>query len=675
MRLSDNINYLKGVGPARAQLYSKLGINTIYDLLHHFPRSYTDLSSPVYISQAILDEYNTICVTIERKYGVIRVRKGLDIYKATAYDESGEITIVLFNNEYLFAALKEGETYYLNGKITGNFVNREIGSPIVLKADSESKILPNYPLTDKLTNQMVRNHIKSAFSVLDTELPEVLPKWLMQKYNLCALRYALEMIHFPKNEEDIKRARYRLAFDELLNLQLGLIMLKNGSRELTGANMKNIAIDEFYSSLPFELTNAQKRAIAECCNDMCHEYPMNRLVQGDVGSGKTAVAAACCFFAHKNGFQSALMAPTEILASQHYKTLESFLNPLGVKVALLTGSLTQKQKTVLKEQIRNGEYDVVVGTHALVQDTTQFKNLGLVITDEQHRFGVKQRATLSAKGENPHTLVMSATPIPRTMALIVYGDLDISVLDELPKGRQPIETFAVLGKIRTRAYSFIKDRLEEGRQGYIVCPMIDENEMDLKSVTEYAKELEKYFLGFNIGVLHGKLKPAQKDQIMLDFKNQKIDLLVSTTVVEVGVDVPNAVIILIENAERFGLSQLHQLRGRVGRGDAKSYCILVTDNNSPECAQRLKLMTKTNDGFVISQYDLKLRGPGDFFGARQHGLPQMKVADLVNDLELLKITRQCAEHILTMDKDLSREENRLLKRSVDILFNSDNAMN
>lgn len=675
MKLSDSITYLKGVGSARAELYQKLGISTVNDLLYHFPRSYTDLSTPIFISQAVLDEYNTVCVTVKRKLPEARIRQRFSIYKAVAYDESGEITIVIYNSDYLFKQLSEGETYILNGKITGNFLKREIASPIIVSADSDDKILPNYPLTEKLTQQMVRAHVKNAFELLDTELPETLPKWILQKYNLCALRYALETVHFPKDSEELKAARYRLAFEELLTLQLGLILLKNGSREQTGAVMNDITINEFYSSLPFELTGAQKKAIADCTHDMCLEHPMNRLIQGDVGSGKTAVAAAACYFSYKNGFQSALMAPTEILAAQHYQTLNSFLSPIGVRVCLLTGSLTPRQKKELKEKIACGEYDVVVGTHALVVSSTEFLNLGLVITDEQHRFGVKQRATLSAKGKNPHTLVMSATPIPRTMALIVYGDLDISVLDELPRGRQPIETYAVSGKLRSRAFGFVRDRLDEGRQGYVVCPMIEENDMELQSVTAYAKSLEKQFAGYNIGVLHGKLPAKEKDKIMQEFKEHRIDLLVSTTVVEVGVDVPNSVIIVIENAERFGLSQLHQLRGRVGRGKYKSYCILITDNPTPECAKRLKTMTKTSDGFVIAEQDLKLRGPGDFFGSRQHGLPEMKLADVVNDIELLKTTRACAEHILMMDKTLKKEENARLKKAVARLFDENNAMN
>ena len=437
--------------------------------------------------------------------------------------------------------------------------------------------------------------------------------------------------------------------------------------------MKNIQIDDFYNSLPFELTKGQQDAVNDCVQDMCKGSPMNRLVQGDVGSGKTAVAAGAAFFAYKNGFQTALMAPTEILAVQHYETLSGFLEPLGVKIALLTGSLTPKQKTNLKQQIANGEYNVVVGTHALVQQTTEFYKLGLVITDEQHRFGVEQRAALAKKGQNPHKLVMSATPIPRTLALMIYGDLDISILRELPKGRQPVETYAVTGKLRERAFGFVKDRLDEGRQAYIVCPMIDESEMDLQDVKSYARKLQEgSFKDYKIGLLHGKLSPAEKEQVMNEFKEHKTDLLVSTTVIEVGVDVPNSAVMVIENADRFGLSQLHQLRGRVGRGRYKSYCILITDNVSEESRKRLKILSKIHDGFKISEEDLKLRGPGDFFGSRQHGLPVMKIADMSADLETLKQAQKAAQEITSADPMLNDPENRGLKQLALMLFKDKN---
>jgi len=667
--INKDITYLKGVGEKRAKCYEKLGIKTIFDLLYHFPRGYVDYSNPVSIADCVLNESNIISGVISKKMRVQFLRNGLSIYKAVLTDGESDITIVIFNSEYLFTQLKEGESYILNGKVTGTDMRKEISSPIILPKNSSNVIQPIYPLTDGLTQSLVQNTIKNALKILDEKIFEPLPKWILGENELCSLQYALQNIHLPQDMCELEIAKNRLIFDELLILQLGMLMLRGRNRSQAGFKMEKFPMEEFYLALPFELTNAQKSAISDCISDLCGEFPMNRLVQGDVGSGKTAVAAGCAYFAYKNRCQTALMAPTEILATQHYNTLTDFLQPLGVKICLLTGSLTPKEKSTLKKEIANGEYSVIVGTHALVQKTTLFNNLGLVITDEQHRFGVNQRADLAEKGENPHKLVMSATPIPRTLALMIYGDLDISVLDELPKGRQPIETFAVTGKLRQRAFHFIKERLVEGRQAYIVCPMIDETENELQSVTAYAKKLiEGDFNGFSIGILHGKLASAQKEQIMAEFKAKKIDLLVSTTVIEVGVDVPNAVVMMVENSDRFGLSQLHQLRGRVGRGEFKSYCILVTDNVSDEAKARLKVLSKTNDGFKISEEDLKLRGPGDFFGSKQHGLPQLKIANMAQNLDVLKSAQKVAKKIIREDKALSLPENRGLNELVTSLF-------
>lgn len=669
IRLDEPITYLKGVGEKRAKCFEKLGILTVRDLIYHFPRGYVDYSAPVPISECVFDEVNIVAGRIVKKLPVQMIHKGMTIYKAVLTDDESDLTIVIYNSEFLFNQLKEGESYILSGKVTGTFLRKEISSPTIILQSSSEKIQPSYPLTDGLSQPLVRNAVRSALRVFDSTLYEPLPKWISAENELCTLQYALKNIHFPEGAEALELAKKSLIFEELLILQLGMLLLRGRNRSLTGYKMENDTIDEFYQSLPFELTNAQKKAISDCTSDLCGEFPMNRLVQGDVGSGKTAVAAACCYFAHKNGCQSALMAPTEILAAQHFHTLKSFLEPLGVRVCLLTGSLTPKQKSSLKAEIENGEYSVIVGTHALVQKSTRFKNLGLVITDEQHRFGVNQRASLAEKGGNPHKLVMSATPIPRTLALMIYGDLDISVLSELPKGRQPIETYAVTGKLRERAFKFIKERIAEGRQAYIVCPMIDENENELHAVSSYAKKLsEGAFKDFRIGLLHGKLSAAQKDKIMSEFKAGGIDVLVSTTVVEVGVDVPNAVVMLIENAEMFGLSQLHQLRGRVGRGKHKSFCILVTDSVTDESKARLKILSKTNDGFKISEEDLKLRGPGDFFGSKQHGLPQLKIASMAQNLDVLKTAQAVARKIITADRSLSRAENRELKRLVTLLF-------
>ena len=668
-KLDSDIKYLKGVGPKRAECYQKLGISTVADLLSHYPRSYLDFSSPVSINDAVLDENNIIKGRIAKRLAPARIRKGMTIYKAVMTDDESDITIVIYNSEFAFNKLIEGKEFLLYGKVTGNLVRKEISSPIILEAGVDDRIQPVYPLTEGLTQSLLRTTVQNALKYLDGEIYETIPKEIAARRGLCSLNFALENIHFPKDFLSLSIAKNRLVFDEFLTLGLGMLKLKGRSREKTGCEMKDTPIDEFYNGLPFTLTQAQMSAINDCICDMKKGFPMNRLVQGDVGSGKTAVAAACAFFAYKNGCQTALMAPTEILANQHYKTLSDFLVPLGVKICLLTGSLTAKNKREIKEKIKSGGVSVIVGTHALVQGSTEFNNLGLVITDEQHRFGVKHRADLSGKGNNPHCMVMSATPIPRTLALMIYGDLDISIINEFPKGRKPIETFAITGKGRERAFGFVTQRLKEGRQAYIVCPMIEENDLELQSVKEYADKISKsYFKEYRVGLLHGRLKPKDKDAVMKEFKEGNIDILVSTTVVEVGVDVPNAAVMVVENSERFGLSQLHQLRGRVGRGSEKSYCILITDNPTEECVKRLKIMSKISDGFKISEEDLKLRGPGDFFGSRQHGLPALKIADMAEDTEILKQAQAEARAVIKDDPTLSKPENRRLNELVDKLF-------
>ena len=667
--LENPVTYIRGIGPKKAELYSKLGIATGYDLLCHFPRDYIDFSQQYEIASAPIEEPCVVKARVVKKLSPAFIRKGMTIYKAVLTDDTADLTLMIYNNEYLFKSLVERKEYILYGKLSGNFLRREMSSPMIIPADTGDLIQPVYHLTDGLTQNALRMNIHSVLESIGGDIYEPLPKRIMEKYSLCSLDYAFENIHFPRDAHSLAVAKRRLVFEELMTLRLGMRLLKNRSITSTGCTMKQTDLAEYYSSLPFELTGCQQRAIAECCSDMCRSYPMNRLVQGDVGSGKTAVAAGAAFFAARNGYQTALMAPTEILASQHYETLKGFLEPLGIKVALLTGSLTPKNKAALKEQIKSGEYSVVVGTHALVQQTTEFARLGLVITDEQHRFGVGQRETLASKGENPHKLVMSATPIPRTLAMMIYGDLELSVLDELPKGRQKIETYAVTGKLRERALGFVRDRLDEGRQGYIVCPMIEENDMELKNATAYAENLaNNEFCNYRIGLLHGKMPAAEKDKVMRRFKEQELDLLVSTTVVEVGVDVPNAVIMVVENADRFGLSQLHQLRGRVGRGSWQSYCILITDNVTEESRRRLKILSSTADGFKISEEDLKLRGPGDFFGSRQHGLPKMKIADMSSDTELLQLAQQAADEVIASDPTLDLPDNKGLRELADQLF-------
>lgn len=649
--LDNNVMYLKGVGPKMAERLAKLDIHTIRDLLCHYPASYLDVTNPVPIADTVLDENNVVAVTVVKKHRPIMVRRGMTIYKLVVTDDVCDMPVTIYNMEYLYNSLHEGESYILYGKITGNFTTREMTSPQVLNIATD-RILPNYHLTEGINQSRLRDMVRRALELLDDSV-EFMGESLLTRLNLVGEADAIRAIHFPKSQEDIALARRRLSFDELLTLLLAMEALRTENKQATGCVMQKVSIAEFYKALPFEPTNAQRCAIDECLADMTRSVPMNRLILGDVGSGKTVIAAACCYFAYKNHMQSSLMVPTEILASQHYKTLNELLTPLGVRVTLLTGSLTSKGKAKLREEIKQGEWDVVVGTHALFQDATEFKNQGLVITDEQHRFGVEQRAKLASKGNNPHKLVMSATPIPRTLALMIYGELDISYLDELPKGRKVIKTYAVTGKLRDRAYNFVKARLDEGRQAYFVCPAIDETiAPDEKAVLEYAADIQKNaFANYRVGVLHGKMHANDKERIMRDFKDGKLHILVATSVVEVGVDVPNAAVMLIENADRFGLSQLHQLRGRVGRGEHQSYCILITESQSDSARQRLKTLASTSDGFAISQADLDMRGPGDFFGSAQHGLPKLKIAALA-DSDTLK-TAQTASDILTANRSIS----------------------
>lgn len=669
--LDKPITYLKGVGPKRAEIYAKMGVATVYDLLCYYPRDYIDLTGITPISDAALNETVTLRGRVVRKMPEARIRKGLSVFKAVFTDDTADLTIVIYNSGFLFSQLQLDKEYYLVGKLSGNFIRKEINSPLVFPGNTPDRLQPVYRLTEGMTQNLLRGNIHNALDSCRRFIFEPLPKQIAAENGLCSQEFAIANIHFPKDTHSYEIAKKRLVFDELLVLQLGMAVLRKKSRGKTAYVLKNVQMDELYSALPFEMTDCQKRAVNDCIDDMQKGFPMNRLVQGDVGSGKTAVAAAAAFFAYKNGCQTALMAPTEVLAAQHFETLSAFLEPLGVRVALLTGSLTPKQKDTLKQAIAAGEYDVVVGTHALVQQSTSFKELALVITDEQHRFGVKQRAVLAKKGNSPHKLVMSATPIPRTLAMMIYGDLDISVLDELPKGRQPVDTYAVTGKLRERAFNFVKKHLDQGRQGYVVCPMIEESDMELQDVKTYAKKLgEGSLKDYRIGLLHGKLAPDKKERIMADFKAHKYDLLVCTTVVEVGVDVPNATIMVIENADRFGLSQLHQLRGRVGRGQFKSDCVLITDNVNETTKKRLKILSSTNDGFRISEEDLKLRGPGDFFGDKQHGLPKLKIADMSQDMNVLKTAQITARKITGDDPLLEKPENKGLRELVDKLFAS-----
>lgn len=660
--LERSVVYVKGVGPKRAELFEKVGVSTVYDLLQYCPRDYIDLSAPCEIKNAQGEDPLVIRARVVKKMPPARIRKGLTVCKAVFTDDTDDITVTLYNQEYLFASLKEGEDYILYGKVAGNMVRREMNSPMVFSAASPDLILPVYPLTEGLSQNIIRKAVRGALDLVLGEVEDIMPQYVRDSCRMCSLACAWENIHFPKSLYGAHEARRRLIFDELLIHSLAIAYQRQNEDSDSNYIMQAQPLEEFTSALPFTLTKTQLRSLNDCTVAMRGAHRMNRLIQGDVGCGKTAVAAGAAWFAYKNGYQSCVMAPTEILAAQHYKTFKSLLEPLGVRVALLTGSLTPKNKRVLKEQIAAGEFDVIVGTHALFSESTHFSDLALVITDEQHRFGVEQRAALSAKGRNPHRLVMSATPIPRTLALILYGDLDISVINELPVGRKPISTYAVTGKMRERAFGFVKKQLEMGRQGYVVCPMIDESESDLNDVTSYSQKLAQgAFADYKVGLLHGRMSAAEKEEVMNGFKRGEIDLLVATTVVEVGVDVPNAAVMVIENADRFGLSQLHQLRGRVGRGEWESFCILITDNTSPECVQRMKIISRTSDGFKIAEEDLKLRGPGDFFGTHQHGLPAFKLADLTRDMQLLQTAQQMSKSIIESDPQLKRADHRIMR--------------
>ena len=658
LELQTDIRYLKGVGESRAALYQKLGIETVEDLLYHIPRRYIDLTHPTPLAAAVPGQKCAVRALLAAKGREQRIRRGLSVFRLTAVDGPVTLHITFFNAKYTVEALREGEEYIFYGTVTGGFYSRQMDSPQVFRPEEAGTLLPVYSLTQGLSNKMVSRQVTEALNRVE-QLPDPLEgSGLPQQYGLLSYSQALHAVHFPPDWQAIETGRNRMVFDELLCLSLCFARMREGRHRLHVPPMQMQPLTEYYRALPYELTGAQQRAIAEAMSDMCSGTPMNRLVQGDVGSGKTAVAAALCYFAHRNGAQSTLMAPTEILAQQHYNSLAPLLGSLGMQVALLTGSLSPKKKETLKAALAAGEIDLCIGTHALLTDDTAFANLGLVVTDEQHRFGVQQRAALRQKGKDAHVLVMSATPIPRTLAMIVYGDLEISVIDELPAGRRPIRTYLIDSTIRQRAFGYIKKHLDEGYQAYLVCPAVQSEDEDtaaasLKSAVEYAEELAHGAFGdYRVGLLHGKMRPAQKEKVMAEFAAGEIQLLVATTVVEVGVDVPNAVIMMVENAERFGLSQLHQLRGRVGRGQVQSHCILLSDTENPDTLERLRVLCGTNDGFKIAEEDLKQRGPGDFFGERQHGLPEMKIADLAADSRLLQKAREAADALTERDPTL-----------------------
>ena len=672
------VRYLKGVGPKTAERFEKLGILTLSDLLCHYPRRYLDFSKPYSIAEAPSDTECVVKAEVFAKPGGRILPGGRRMERITAGDDVSSLEVTWFNNPYVVQKLELGQEYYFQGIVTGGMLRRQMVNPQV-RTDAQVASSPFeavYPQTEGLTSSAIAKCVRQLLPHVEL-LPDPLPPGMLKKYRLLPKADAVRAIHCPASEEEAFAARRRLIYEELLVLQLGIGRMKNHGAASTGAPMQKADASPFWDALPFSPTGAQRRAVEEILTDMAGETSMNRLLQGDVGSGKTLVAAAAIWACIRAGYQAALLAPTEILASQHAENLNRLLAPFGMRVALLTGGMKAAPRRTTLAAIRDDEADLIVGTHAILSEGVDFARLGLAVVDEQHRFGVRQRGLLAEKAANPHLLVMSATPIPRTLGLLMYGDLDISILDELPPGRKPVKTRCITGKKRADLYGFLDREIGAGRQVYIVCPAIeDAGGSGLNAVKSYYEDIAKALLpDRRVGLMHGRLKPKEKAEVMEDFKAGRLDALVSTTVIEVGVDVPNATVMVIENAERYGLSALHQLRGRVGRGAAESWCFLVSDNASESVQKRLRFLCSTSDGFAVAQYDLETRGPGDFFGSRQHGLPTLQVADLMNDTRTLRAAQSEAAALLAADPLLERPEHALLARQVEQMFDQAGAMN
>ncbi|CAK7021041.1 ATP-dependent DNA helicase RecG [Tissierella sp.] len=675
--MAINIQYLKGVGPKRASRLRKLNINTVEDLMYFIPRDYDDRSKFKTLRECMIGEKVSLEVEIIGKANILRPRRNLSIIKVPVKDSSHNAYLVWFNQEYLKDKFIVGEKIIVNGKINKVGMEIQIMSPVFEKSgtmDKVGRITPIYSLTEGLTNNEIIKIIDYSIKEYIDQIREFLPQEIINKYDLMDIRDAITNVHFPMNSVLLEKSRKRLSFQELLTLQMGLFIIKN--RNFTNNKgirfNKTIEINDFIQKLPFKLTNSQIKVFKEIEADMENDIQMNRLVQGDVGSGKTIIAVLAMFKAISSGYQAVMMAPTEILASQHFESIRKFFSGYNIRTELLVGSLSPKAKEEILLDLKDGRIDILIGTHAVIQENVEFNRLGLAITDEQHRFGVKQRAILSQKGNNPDVIVMTATPIPRTLALILYGDLDVSIIDELPPGRKEIETYAVGPEMIERINNFIRKQILESRQAYIVCPLIEESEtLTVNAAEELYKDFkDNIFKEFKVGLLHGKMKPKEKDLVMEEFKNHKIDILVSTTVIEVGVNVPNSNIMVIYNAERFGLAQLHQLRGRVGRGEHQSYCILINESNNQISRERMRVLQNSTDGFKISEKDLELRGPGEFFGTRQHGLPELKVANLFTDMDILKVAQKEAINIVNQDPNLEQEKYRELKKKIQEMFSN-----
>ncbi len=651
MDLNSNVQNIKGVGPARAKQLSKLDIYTIKDVLFYFPRDYLDMS-PLTFKQGAEDKTGAFPCVVTGRAATTKTNSGLYITKVPVSDGQNKGYAVFFNQPFIERSFYPHQKLILIGKIRKNFGTYEISAPEWIKfeeikqGEKLEKIRPIYPLTKGVSQNFLRSIVKNALEVVSS-IGDTLPEDIIKEYNLLSLKEAIKNIHFPQSFNMLEKARQRFVFEELLLFQLSAGLSRYCVKAEKRKNMyKNLELTPFLSSLPFSLTSGQKKVLEEIVEDLRSKNVMSRLVQGDVGSGKTIIACAALYLAAKNGLQGAMMAPTEILADQHYNTLKKFLKPHGVNVEILKGGLAGKERKKILSQLKNGSIDVLVGTHAILEEDVMFKKLGMIITDEQHRFGVKQRENLVKKGYSPDVIVMSATPIPRTAAMALYGDLDISIIDTLPKGRQKVDTYVVQDSMRKKVYDFAALEIKKGHLVYVVCPAVEENELDVANVEEHAAWLKENYPSLKIGILHGKMKQDEKDEILGRFLRKEIQALVATTVVEVGIDVPDATLIIVENAERFGLAQLHQLRGRVGRSSLKSYCILMTASSQPEALTRLKFLMKCQDGFEISQKDLEMRGPGEFLGIRQHGFFEFKFASFVENTDILETTQKLASEIL-----------------------------